>query len=303
MTVADKKRFRVPGIGSGSKGFAGLRVLTLESRNSAQMAFLVGNEGGIVVSAPSMREVPLTENPAALALAEDVLAGKVDLIIFLTGVGTRILFDAVATKHPRQRFAEAVSRLPVVARGPKVVSALRQLGVPIALSVPEPNTWRDIVKALGEHPELGMLKGKRIAIQEYGASNPDLTRALETQGVSVTPVQVYRWALPEDIEPLKRAIHEIVEGKIKVVLVTSATQSHHLMQVAAESGLEDAVRRGLERAVIGSVGPICSEALREHGIAVDFEPAHPKMGSLVHETAGIAKALLDQKRAKADHAR
>jgi len=299
MSLADEERIGVPEIGGQSKGLAGLRVLSLESRNAAQMAILIGNEGGIVISAPSVRELPLKENPAALALAEDVLAGKVDLIIFLTGVGTRILFDAVETKYPRQRFVEAVSRLPLVARGPKVVSALRQLGVPIALSVPEPNTWRDIVKALGEHPEFGMLKGKRIAIQEYGASNPALTRALESQGATVTRVPVYQWALPEDIEPLKNAIREIVDGKIEVVLVTSATQSDHLMQVAAESGLEDSVRRGLERAVVASVGPICSEALREHRIAVDFEPAHPKMGSLVHETAGIAKAWLDRKRGKA----
>ena len=64
-------------------------------------------------------------------------------MIFLTGVGTRILFGAAETKYSRERLVEALSRPPVVARGPKPVAALREFGVPIAVMVPEPNTWRD----------------------------------------------------------------------------------------------------------------------------------------------------------------
>ena len=277
-------------------GLEGLRVLSLESRNAAQMARLIENQGGTAISAPSMREVPLKENPAALAFADDLIAGKIDLVIFLTGVGTRILFSAMETRYPRQQLVEALSRLPIAVRGPKPAAVLREFSVPIAIVVPEPNTWRDILKVIDEHEPPLALKGKQVAIQEYGVTNRELMEQFEARGASVTLVPVYQWALPEDIEPLRRAIMEIIEEKIDVLLVTSANQIHHLMQVASQNGLEDQVRQGFQSIVAASIGPIASEALREYGIEVDLEPLHPKMGQLVHETAERAGSLLQRKR-------
>ena len=281
-----------------NRGLAGLRLLSLESRRADQMARLIENHGGVGLVAPSMREIPLKENSAALSFAEDLFAAKFDAVIFLTGVGTRILFGAVETKHPREKLVEALSRLPVVARGPKPVAALREFAVPIAVIVPEPNTWRDILRALDEHQPRVPLEGKRIALQEYGVSNRELIHGLEARGASVTPVPVYQWALPEDIGPLQRAIQEIVDGKIDVLLITSANQVHNLMEVASQSGLEEAVRRGLQHTLVMSIGPISTEALRAYGIAPDMQPIHPKMGQLVFETAEKAKVLLREKRAQ-----
>ena len=279
-----------------NQGLSGLRVLALESRRAAQMAKLIENEGGTAVSAPSMREVPLQENSAALGFAEDLFLGRFDLVIFLTGVGTRLLFNAVETQHPRQKMVEALSRVAVVARGPKPAAVLREFAVPITLNVPEPNTWQDIVKALDEYRPLGQLNGKQIAIQEYGVSNQELVAAMEARGATVTRVPVYQWALPEDTEPLRRAVGEIIEGHIDVLLVTSATQVHHLMEVASQNGLDGSLRQGLQRVLVASIGPISSEALRELGITPDLEPLHPKMGQLVYETAEKARELLRQKR-------
>ncbi len=280
-----------------NRGLAGLRLLSLESRRADQMARLIENHGGVGLVAPSMREIPLRDNSAALSFAEDLFAGKFDAVIFLTGVGTRILFGAVETKHPREKLVEALSRLPVVARGPKPVAALREFAVPIAVIVPEPNTWRDILRALDEHQPRVPLPGKRIALQEYGVSNRELIHGLEARGALVTPVPVYQWALPEDIG-FQRAIQAIVDGKIDVLLITSANQVHNLMEVATQSGLEEAVRRGLQHTLVVSIGPISTEALRAYGIAPDMEPIHPKMGQLVFETAEKAKVLLREKRAQ-----
>ncbi len=271
-------------------------MLSLESRRAGQMAQLIANHGGVAISAPSMREIPLKENTAALAFAEELFAGKLDVVIFLTGVGTRILFGAVETKHPREKLVKALSRIVVVARGPKPVAALREVGVPITILVPEPNTWRDILKTLETHQPAILLAGKRIAMQEYGVPNHELVTRLKEQGVEVQQVPVYRWALPEDTAPLEHAIGEIAGGKIDLLLVTSAQQIHNLMQVASRSGAEEQVRRGLERSVVASIGPITSEALREHGIQADFEPSPPKMGQLIYDAAKKARDLLRQKR-------
>jgi uroporphyrinogen-III synthase len=271
-------------------------VLSLESRRAEQMAKLIENHGGIAVSAPSMREIPIEENAAALAFAEDLFAGRFDAVIFLTGVGTRILFAAIETTHPRERLVQALSGALVVARGPKPVAALREFGVPVGISVPEPNTWRDILQALDAHHPPFPLSGKRIAVQEYGVSNREFLESLAAREAVVTPVPVYQWALPEDLGPLRRAVDEIVQGKIDVLLVTSATQVHNLMQVATEAGLAERVANGLRRAVIASIGPISTEALQSYDIAPDFEPTHPKMGQLVFEAAEKVRGVLREKR-------
>src|SRR5256886_9643718 len=123
--------------------FAGLRVLALESRRAAELAKLISNYGGEPVVAPAMREVPLETNIEALSFAEALLAGKFDVVIFLTGVGTRAVLSVAETKYSRDDLITALKHTKVIPRGPKPIAVLRELGVTPAFNVPEPNTWRD----------------------------------------------------------------------------------------------------------------------------------------------------------------
>jgi uroporphyrinogen-III synthase len=280
-------------------GLAGLRVLSLESRRAPEMAKLISNYGGEAVVAPSMREVPLESNAEALAFARALAAGGFDIVIFLTGVGTRALARVATTLYPLEQFAAALGRVAVVARGPKPVGALRELGVPVTLAVPEPNTWRDLLRALDERAEALPVAGRRIAVQEYGASNHDLLEGLAARGAQVTRVPVYQWALPEDTAPLRAAIETIARGQIDVALFTTSIQVNHLLKMAAEMNLEEGVRRAFSRILIGSIGPVTSEELRRHELEPDFEPTHPKMGFLMNEAAQRGRELLEQKRKRA----
>jgi uroporphyrinogen-III synthase len=278
-------------------GLAGLRVLSLESRRAAEMAKLIENYGGRAMVAPSMREIPLESNIEAREFAQELAGGGFDMVIFLTGVGTRALAKVVETVYPLEKFVEALRRVTVVARGPKPVAALKELGVPVAIAVPEPNTWRDLLRTLDENVGAAALAGRRVAVQEYGASNSELLAGLAERGARVTRVPVYQWALPEDTGPLQAGVEAIAAGEIDLALFTTSIQVTHLLKIAREMNREREVRRGFERLVVGSIGPITSEELREQGFAVDFEPAHPKMGFLVNEAAQRAAELLGKKRA------
>lgn len=112
----------------------------------------------------------------------------------------------------------------------------------------------------------------------------------------MTRVPVYQWALPYDLAPLRAAITAIAEGIVDVALFTTAVQAIHLFQVAAEMKLEEAVKNGLARAIVASIGPTTSEELRRQGIEADLEPSHPKMGYLVKEASEQAEELLRRKR-------
>ncbi|MDE2059376.1 MAG: uroporphyrinogen decarboxylase [candidate division NC10 bacterium] len=279
-------------------GLTSLTVVSLESRLAAPMADLISRQGGTPISAPAVREVPLAENHKALEFARELFAGRIDLVVLLTGVGIRALLAAVEGAYSRAEFLAALSRTPTIVLGPKPQAVLRELGIPITLAVPEPNTWREILTAI-DSAAIPLL-GQRVAVQEYGRSNPELVAGLEVRGASVLRVPVYQWALPEDCSPLRQAVKAIIDRQVDLVLFTTAVQADHLLQVAAADGLEESLRGGLRDTVVASIGPTCSKALREHGLTVDLEPEHPKMGHLVQTAARHTHVLCRIKRAMAE---
>ncbi|MDO8433683.1 MAG: uroporphyrinogen decarboxylase [Candidatus Binatus sp.] len=253
---------------------------------------MIERRGGVAIIAPAMREIPLEDNRAALEFADRLLAGGFELVIFLTGVGARALFQAIETRHPRGLIVEALKKVTTVARGPKPIRAMRELGLEPTIVVPEPNTWREILNSVSAR---GDLNGQRVAIQEYGASNRELIAGLEARGAIVTVVPVYRWALPIDRAPLRAALEQIAAGEAEVALFTSSNQVTNVIQMAEADGIGADVMRGFSRMAVGSIGPVCSEQLRAYGIAVDFEPQHSKLGHFVNEAAARAASILASK--------
>jgi len=269
--------------------FDGLRVLSLESRRSAEIEKLIRARGGDPFVAPSMREIPLQDNPQAFAFATRLFAGEFDMMILLTGVGSRLLNQILQTRYPEDGFVAALRKLAVVVRGSKPATVMREWNVPVAVTVPEPNTWREILAATETRPE------RKIAVQEYGRSSPELLDGLQARGADVTTVPVYQWDLPEDTSPLREAVRRLAQGDFDVVLFTTSVQVVHLLRIATEEGLEQPLHEALKRVVVASVGPSTSETLREHDLPVDLEPSHPKMGFLVSETAQRAREILQSK--------
>jgi len=277
---------------TAAAGLHGLRVVSFESRRTAEMAELIRRHGGDAISAPSLREVPASENREALDYVARLAAGEVDVVILMTGVGLRTLVQSVAAQYPREHLAAALQRATLVARGPKPVAALRELGLQPDVTVAEPNTWREILATLDAQVPVA---DKRVAVQEYGISNTDFIGGLETRGAQVLRVPIYSWALPEDLGPLRNAIAMLCARQIDIALFTSATQVYHLFTVAGAE--RERLRAAFDTVLVASIGPVCSQALHEHGVRPDLEPEHPKMGQLVGAAARLGKQRLAVKRA------
>jgi len=276
-------------------GFAGLRVAAFESRMAEEMTQLITRHGGRPLVTPAMREVPLERNTAVFQFGERLLAGAFGMVILLTGVGARVMLKVLDQRWPRERTLAALGQTMLVVRGPKPLAVLRENALQPAVAVPEPNTWRDLVTALDE---LGRpLQGMHAAVQEYGVANPELLQALEARGAIVTRVPVYQWMLPEDTGPLRKAVRALMEGEADVVLFTNAVQVEHVLQMAEQEGGAARLRIALGRTVVSAIGPIVAERLRAHGLPVDFEPSHSKMGIHVKETGERAAGMLQRKRA------
>ena len=272
---------------------AGLRVLSLESRRAKEMEALIVREGGVPFVAPSVKERAVDDDQAAIRFVEQLEADQFDMVICMTAVGLALLRDTAAKQMPLERLSAALGRVTIVSRGPKPVSVLKPLGVPIHIIIPEPNTWKEIVDAVALRDE------RRIAVQEYGRPNLEMNRALEELGAVVSPVALYRWELPDDLEPLREATRRLAARECDVVLFTSSIQLDHLMEIAQGLGVESDVREALAgHAVLASIGPVMTSALVAHGYPPDIIPKHPKMWSLVKAASEEAAAMLVRKRAQ-----
>ena len=278
-----------------SAGFENLQVVAFENRKGKEIAALILKQGGIPIIAPAMREIPLEENQAAFAFAEELLSQCLHAVLFMTGVGTRLLLEVLAIRYPRENIQRALSKIVIVARGPKPAAVLREHNLPVHVSVPEPNTWHELISKLDEQPSEFKLVGSRIAVQEYGAPNLALVEELTRRGAEVVRVPVYRWGLPEDTGPLVHALTAIVSGQARVLLFTNALQVKNVLRIAAANGLKEALMKALPRCAVCSVGPICSDSLRANRFPVDLEPAHPKMGALVLEASRSVANVLKNK--------
>ncbi len=263
-----------------------LRVCSFESRRGPEMARLIEKFGGLGTIVPSMKEVPVEDHREAFEFAERLLAGKLDIVIFMTGVGTEALVQTLASRGLDGPVLAKLAESIVIARGPKPVAVLNRWGVRIDLRAPEPNTWQ-VMAAEIERQGLS-LAGKRVAVQEYGIPSTDLYEWLAAQRAEVFPVPIYNWALPDDVEPLRRAIRSTVAGEFDILLWTSAQQVVHACQVAESLGVRADWIEAANRCFIGSIGPTASERLREFGLEPDLEPSHPKMAHLVRESIEAA---------------
>jgi uroporphyrinogen decarboxylase len=276
-----------------SASFDKLRVAAFESRRAEETARMIERFGGTALVSPSMREAPVESDRAVVDFANRLVTGQIDVVILLTGVGTREMLARVERRVDRQRFLNALSDVKTLLRGPKPLAVFKELGITPTAVAPEPNTWREVLATVDARLPVA---NQTVAVQEYGLPNVSLTAGLEARGAAVQSFKVYRWDLPEDTGPLRANIERLVAGEIDVAMFTSAQQAVHLLKVASEMGCEARVREGLARTVVASVGPTTSEMLRELELPVDFEPSHPKLGHLVTEAAANVRELLTRKR-------
>jgi uroporphyrinogen-III synthase len=269
-------------------------VLSLESRRAVEMSRLIETYGGKAIAAPSMREVPLAENKAAVEFAQRLIAGHYDLVLFLTGVGARALLQVLSESNLSEDFLGALRQVKVAVRGPKPLAVLREWNVPVGFTAPEPCTWRELLAGVVD--QRGGLQGMRVAVQEYGVSNQEFLGALRERGAIVNEVAVYRWELPEDTGPLRAAISNVIAHKVDVALFTTGVQATHLFRIAEEMGEHQRLRDAFQRVMVASIGPSTTETLHSFGLGVDLETSHPKMGLLVREAAEQSAALTAEKK-------
>jgi len=256
------------------------RVALLESRKAEDLGRLVGRLGADVISVPAVVEVPRLSD--AVSVVQRLVDGGFDVLVALTGVACESLFAQAAQSRLLDAAIARLQTMTLACRGPKPLLALRKRGLVADVQTVKPHTTDDLLAALSTVD----LHERRVLLLQYGERNTAFADRLEARGAIVTELCLYEWALPQDVSGLAGLVEDTVAGKIDVMLFTSQIQLRHLMQVAASIGQQDALVRALRDDVItGSVGPVCTAAMRAAGVVPDVMPASPNGASLIQAVA------------------
>ena len=252
-------------------------IAILETRTGAHMAEMIERRGGVAMWAPALEEVPEVDPRKVHELFELNRDRAFKLVIFQTGVGTHALFQATDAAGKSADFLNILREAVVVARGPKPVGELNRRQVRIDIRAPSPFTTDTVLDAVLPLK----LDDARVLVQRYGADNPRLRGALEAQGATVHEIATYRWALPSNIRPLIALLDALAAQRVDAVVFTSAVQIRNLYAIADAAGRSSELARQLNAVVVASIGPVCSLALREHGVVPSLEASPPKLGPLL----------------------
>ena len=252
----------------------GLRIAILQTRYARELAALVEREGGQTLLAPCLREVRKEDDEELRERLRTLVAAPVQVYVFQTGVGTRALFDLAAEAGLDGPLLASVREAFVVARGPKPLTALLELGLRVDSRTQEPHTTEELRWLL----DAVELAGRRVAVQHYGSPNQVLVAYLRDREAEVIELSSYRWALPADVGPIVHFLDELSAGRVDVAAFTSASQVENLFTVAADVGRAGELPAWLnERTTVASIGPTCARALEQRGVRIVIRPERPKM--------------------------
>lgn len=241
---------------------------------------MVRRLGGTPISAPSVRELPRRDDFGTFI--DGVTGGRFSVAIFLTGAGVNVLLLEADRQGRLQEALDALGRMTLACRGPKPLAALKGRGLTARVTTAKPHTTRELLEAL----ESVDLINRAVLLVHYGERSLAVADALRARGARLEEVCPYVWALPEDVEPLKKVVDDAVAGRIDAVVLTSKIQCQHLFQIAAEMNLAHDLRRALNaEVVVAAIGPVCAEALRLLGVTPDVTPGAANMASLLAAVA------------------
>ncbi len=255
----------------------GVTVAIPESRYGEEFARLFERAGAQVRHCPLMTEEIVEQRSGIREFIDRTVTSQFDVVIFMTGIGTSLIFNEADVLNQRQSLLSALSTMTVVSRGSKSTAALRKANVRIDL-IPQSATSEGLIEMFSRTH----IAGRRIAIQLYGTANPALTGALQEMGAEVFPVSVYTYREVSSAGEVETFIRELIGGSIQIIAFTSASQVTALFETARLRGLLENLMESLtERVQVASIGEVTTRALVAVGIGPDIVPTESKMGPLV----------------------
>ena len=260
---------------------AGWRVGVTAHRRADEQSELLRRGGATVLTGAVVRTLPFGDDRPLRDATEALLAAPPQLVVATTGIGIRSWFGAAESWGVDRSLVAALDGARRIARGPKARAALATVGLPSHADEPT-----ERLDALVDALVAGGVAGRRIALQLYGEDVPWAVSRLDAAGADVVPVPIYRWQPPDDLEPARRLLKELLAGQLDAVTFTSAAAVRTFAALADETAVGDDLRAALSSSALAAcVGPVTAEAAAVAGFALRCAPDRGRLGLMVRALA------------------
>ncbi len=250
-----------------SRPLEGRTVALAEGRQMEELVRLLEAEGATPLPCPMLNILDTPDADSVHAWLDDLLAGRLHLVVLMTGEALRRLLGFAERKGQREAFVAALGQVQTITRGPKPVQALKEIGRSPARIARTPTT-EGVIATLREES----LHGKTVGLTLYGEPNPVLEQFLTEAGATVRTVMPYVYAPAAEEDRVADLIDRMERGEVDVLILTSSPQVDRLFEVASRRQGEEALRRGLARTRVAAIGPVLAASLRERGVPVAICP-------------------------------
>ena len=271
-----------------AKPFEGITVGLFETRRQREFTAMFTARGAEVVACPVVFPESRGAEEPVRKFIEEATQGKFAVAIFYTGIGIQAIFDAAEQLGHREALKEALSRMTLVARGPKSKGALKRHNLAPAF-LAEPPTTEGLVKRV----EGLDVRGKRVAVALAGDHpSPTLTDAVERGGGEIYEFAPYRYRLPEDLSDIGAFIQKVLAGEVGWLVFTTPPQVSILMDAAEKLGLrERLVEAANSFGAVAAVGPVTAMELARYEVKVSVRPTEENetMTGLVNAIEGFLR--------------
>lgn len=256
---------------------AGHTVLVTAHRRSDELAEAFARRGATIRRAAAMSIIEHSDDDQLLADTRALLAAPPDLLVATTGQGLRGWFDAAEAAGLLEDLVAMLTRVRIIARGPKVTGALVPKGL-TAEFVAESETAAEII----DHLLRVGVSGARVAVQHHGNGSDGIDDALIAAGASPAPFVVYRSGPAPDPQAVTDSVRDVADGAIDTVVFTSAPAVTAWFDAADAAGVTEAIvsRSAGGEVLFAAVGPVTAAPLEAKGVA-PLVPGRSRMGALV----------------------
>lgn len=272
---------------------SGYRVAVTSVRRADELSSLLRRQGATVWAVPAISMVNLTDDDELRRRTNALIANPPDVLVVTTSIGFRNWLAAAEEWELADELLAALATARIVARGPKVVGAVRAAGLTEEWS-PESESSAAILDYLRSD-----LAGCRMAIQLHGNTGgwdptPDLLNQFRSAGADVLSIRIYRWRAVQPGGDFDELITEVAQRQFHAVSFTSAAAVMATLTRAAELGASEELLDALRSDVHAMcVGPLTARPLTLLGIPASLPPRR-RLGALARHIADELPRLCTQ---------
>jgi uroporphyrinogen-III synthase len=250
------------------KPLAGKRIVLTRAPEQAPTLFRALNDAGAsVILLPCIEFVPPEDyGPLDNALSH---LNQFDWIAFTSQ-------NAVRFFRERQRELDAMRSAPIVrhakiaALGAVTGEAATKEGVPPDFVAPAARSGTEFVAAFAP-----LVRGQRVLLPQSDQAGDRIGAALGDAGVVVTSVVAYRTCVPQSLD--NDALARIRAKGADLIFFGSPSAFRNFVETVGK----ETVTQLAANSAFGAIGPTTAAAVRDAGVAVQFESAEPNATAVV----------------------